>query len=96
MGQIPAPGQRVPAGSQVLLYLGEEPAKQQVAVPDFVGMHRQQAADAAGKLGLYLQITGNGEISPKVTVTAQSIPKNTQVPVGTAVTLEFTDTTARD
>ena len=38
----------------------------------------------------------SGEISPKVTVTAQSIPKDTQVPPGTTITLEFTDTTARD
>ena len=67
-----------------------------LSVPDFTGMHRQQAAEAAGKLGLYLLITGNGELSPNVTVTAQSIPKETQVPMGTTITLEFTDTTARD
>ena len=95
-GQIPAPGERIPAGSQVLLYLGEEPEERMVFVPDFTGMHRQQAAEAAGEQGLYLLVTGNGEISPKVTVTAQSIPKDTQVPPGTTITLEFTDTTARD
>ena len=95
-GQIPAPGERIPAGSQVLLYLGEEPEERMVSVPDFTGMHRQQAAEAAGEQGLYLLVTGNGEISTKVTVTAQSIPKDTQVPPGTTITLEFTDTTARD
>ena len=94
--QIPAPGQTVPGGSEVLLYLGEEPDKRMVIVPDFTGMHRQQAAEAAGKTGLYLLITGNGDVSPKVTVTAQSIPAQTQVPAGTTITLEFTDTTARD
>ena len=67
-----------------------------VTVPDFSGMNRQQAADAAGQLGLYVLITGNQEISPQVTATAQNIPQNTQVPVGTTITLEFTDTTARD
>ena len=95
-GQIPAPGEKIPAGSQVLLYLGEEPEERMVSVPDFTGMHRQQAAEAAGEQGLYLLVTGNGDISPKVTVTAQSIPKDTQVPMGTTITLEFTDTTARD
>ena len=95
-GQIPSPGQRIPGGSEVLLYLGEEPEHRTAQVPDFSGMHRQQAAEAAGKLGLYLLSTGNGDISPNVTVTAQSIPKDTQVPVGTTITLEFTDTTARD
>ncbi len=95
-GQIPAAGHIVPGGSQVLLYLGEEPEQNQVAVPDFAGMNRQQASDAAGKLGLYILVTGNQENSANVTVTAQSIPKETQVAVGTTITLEFTDLTARD
>ena len=95
-GQIPAPGQTVPGGSEVLLYLGGKQSSRMVRVPDFSGMHRQQAAEAAGKLGLYILVTGNGEISTKVTATAQDIPKNTAVPAGTTVTLKFTDTTARD
>ena len=77
-------------------YLEEKPENRMVSVPDFTGLHRQQAAETAGKLGLYLLVTGNGEISPKVTVTSQSIPKETPVPVGTTITLEFTDMTARD
>ena len=64
--------------------------------PDFTGMNRQQAAMTAGKLGLYLLVAGNAEVSQKVTVTAQNIPKDTVVPLGTTITLEFTDTTARD
>ncbi len=95
-GQIPAPGQIVPGGSEVLLYLGEEPEQRQVSVPDFTGMNRQQASDAAGELGLYVLVTGNSDVSPNVTVTAQSHPKDTQVPAGTTITLEFTDLAARD
>lgn len=95
-GQIPAAGQTVPGGSEVLLYLGQVPETAQVTVPDFTGMNRQQATDAAGALGLYVLVSGNGEVSSDVTVTAQSIPKDTQVPAGTTITLEFTDTTARD
>ena len=95
-GQIPAAGMTIPGGSQVLLYLGETPEQRMVTVPDFTGMNRQQASDAAGQLGLYILVTGNTEVSPKVTVTAQNIPKDTQVEVGTTITLEFTDTTARD
>ena len=94
--QIPEPGQTVPGGSQVLLYLGENPDEEQVEVPDFFGLNRQQASDAAGKLGLYVLVTGNDEISVQVTVTAQSIPKGEKVPRGTTITLEFTDTAARD
>ena len=65
-------------------------------MPDFLGMNRQQAADAAGALGLYILVTGNQEISPGVTVTAQDLPRDTPVPLGTTITLEFTDTAARD
>ena len=95
-GQIPAAGQTVPGGSEVLLYLGEEPDTRTAAVPDFMGMNRQQASDAAGRLGLYILVTGNNEVSDAVTVTAQSVAKDTQVPVGTTITLEFADTAARD
>ena len=95
-GQLPAPGRTVPGGSRVLLFFGESPEAETVAVPDFSGMNRQQASDAAGALGLYILVTGNDEISPNVTVTAQSAAKETTVPAGTTITLEFTDTTARD
>ena len=95
-GQLPAPGQTVPGGSQVLLYLGEEVQPRKVKVPDFAGMHRQQASDAAGLLGLYILVTGNQEVSPQVTVTSQSVAVGTEVESGTTITLEFTDLGARD
>ena len=94
--QIPAPGQSVPGSSEILLYLGETAQPRQVEVPDFTGMNRQQASDAAGALGLYILVTGNGEISPNVTVTAQSHQPGSAVIAGTTITLKFTDTTARD
>ena len=95
-GQIPGGDQSVPGGSQVLLYLGEEVPERTVEVPDFSGMNRQQASDAAGKLGLYILATGNSEIAPHVVSTAQSIPAGETVAVGTMIQLEFTDTGARD
>ena len=95
-GQIPAPGQTVPGGSQVLVYLGEEPEQRDVAVPDFTGMNRQQASEAAGKLGLYILATGNTEVSAHVVATKQDIPAGQTVPAGTTIQLEFTDTGARD
>ena len=95
-GQLPAAGSQIPGGSQVLLYLDAAPEGGIVAVPDFTGMDRQQAAEAAGKLGLYVLVSGNPEVSQNVVATAQSIEKNTRVPMGTTVTLIFTDLTARD
>ena len=94
--QIPAPGEAVPGGSQVLLYLGEMPEQTLVKVPDFSGMNRAQATDAAGKLGLFILASGNTEISPHVTVAAQDIPSGTEVPLGSTITLHFTDNTSRD
>ncbi len=95
-GQIPAAGQTVPGGSEILLYLGTEAEQAKVQVPDFAGMHRQQAADAAGALGLYILVTGNADVSLAVTVTAQDIPQGTEVSVGTTIQLTFADTKARD
>ena len=95
-GQIPAAGQSVPGNSQVILYLDETPEQQTVTVPDFTGMHRQQASDAAGAEGLYILVSGNTEISTAVTVTRQDIPAGTEVQQGTTIKLEFTDTKAAD
>ena len=76
--------------------LGQTPEPETVKVPDFYGMNRQQASDAAGALGLYILVTGNDEISTGVTVTAQNVAKDTEVPAGTTITLVFADTAARD
>ena len=93
-GQIPLAGNVVAGNSQVLLYFGEEPENRLVTVPDFTGMTRQQASDAAGLLGLYILATGNSAMD--AVVTAQSEPKETQVPVGTTIKLEFADIKAAD
>ena len=95
-GQLPAAGRTVPGGSQVLLYLEEAPDRETVTVPDFAGMNRQQASDAAGKLGLYILVTGNTDLSTHVVATKQDIPAGQNVPAGTTIQLEFTDTGARD
>ena len=95
-GQIPAAGQGVPGDSQVILYLGDTPEERLVTVPDFTGMTRQQASDAAGLLGLYILVAGNTDISPNVVVTSQSEAKDTQVRVGTTIQLNFTDIRAAD
>ncbi len=95
-GQIPIAGQSVPGDSQVLLYLEETPEKRMAEVPDFAGMTRQQAADAAGSVGLYILVRGNPDTGTNVTVTAQSLPAKSQAEVGTTIELEFTDSQAVD
>ena len=95
-GQLPTAGQSVPGDSQVILYMGEQQEQETVAVPDFYGMTRQQARDAAGALGLYVLVKGNTDVTPNVTVAAQSVAPDTQIPVGSTVELTFVDTKASD
>ncbi len=93
-GQIPAAGTEVAGNSQVLLYMGEPVPRDRITVPDFAGMNRQQAADAAAELGLYIQILGNSGLSPSVKVTGQTIAPGTEVDRGTTVGLQYTDVNA--
>ncbi len=93
-GQLPAAGETVPGDSQILLYLGQEPEERMVTVPDFTGMTRVQAYHASGSLGLYILPTGNDDIH--AVVTAQSESKGNQIPMGSTVRLEFTDTKSAD
>ena len=95
-GQIPAAGQEVPYGSEVLAYFGQTAQLRTVTVPDFSGMTRQQASDAAGKLGLYILVCGNQTVAPEVVVTQQDLAPGTEVVVGTTVQLRFTDIHIRD
>lgn len=94
--QIPAAGQTVPSGSQAILYFGQQAQARTVKMPNFFGMTRAQAADAAGKLGLYICVTGNDAPEPSVKVIDQSIAVGTEVTVGSTVELRFADGTIRD
>ncbi len=96
IGQIPAAGQSIPGGSQVLLYLEEPAAPRQVPVPDFTGMNRQQASDAAGAAGLYILPQGNMKIDSRVTAVTQEIAPGILVDAGTTITVQFADTKAAD
>ena len=95
-GQLPAAGQSVLPGSEVLVYLGQPQGARMVTVPDFTGMNRQQASQAAGALGLSVIPIGSDQVSTDVTVCSQKEPAGTQLPAGSAVTLQFSDTSARD
>ena len=94
--QIPKGGNAVSGGSQVILYLGTPAPEETVTVPDFSGMNRAEAAEAAAELGLNILVTGNQGLSPRVTVTGQNIAPGQTVDKGCTITLEFTDTNFRD
>jgi beta-lactam-binding protein with PASTA domain len=94
--QLPAAGTAVPGDSQIILYFGDDPRETLVEVPDFTGMTRQQANDAAGSLSLYVLVKGNTDISPNVTVAYQSVAPKTKIKVGSTVELTFTDTKVKE
>ena len=94
--QLPRAGDVVAMGSQIILYCGENKIRQNVVVPDFAGLNRQQAADIAAKAGLCIQITGNTTVSTNVVVIGQSAAAGTQVPPGTTIQLQFADMKAKD
>ena len=89
--QLPTAGQSLPGGSQVVVYLGEKSREEPVNVPDFTGMTRQQAFDAAGLLGLYVLPKGNTNIAPEVKAVSQSISAGTKIQTGTTIAVTFTD-----
>jgi stage V sporulation protein D (sporulation-specific penicillin-binding protein) len=95
-GQLPVAGKTVPGGSEVLVYFGEALPTETVTVPDFNNMYRQQAADAAAELGLYMLVEGNTSLAASVKVQSQDIAPGTQVPRGSMIKLKFLDTKAAD
>ena len=95
-GQIPAAGEDIVPGTQVILYLGDTPDGETTTVPDFVGMTIPQANEAAVNAGLYLSSQGNVALDAPVQVIQQDTPPGTQVPVGTKILLRFADPSPSD
>ena len=90
--QIPAAGHNLPGGSQVLVYMGQQPQESLVSVPDLAGMTRVGAYEAAGLVGLYILPAGNTDLAPEIQAVSQSPAPGTQVPVGSTITVTFSDT----
>ena len=93
--QIPAAGDSVPGGSQVLLYL-ENQTGEEALVPDFTHMNCQQARTAAAGAGLFLSVRGNRTAHPAVTAIAQTPAPGSKAERGSTVTVTFADGRASD
>ena len=64
MGQSPRRDERVPFGTTVTLTMGQGPEdKDQVMVPDVLGMRATQAAPLLERSGLLLSLSGSGTIT---------------------------------
>ncbi|MBR5537380.1 MAG: PASTA domain-containing protein [Clostridia bacterium] len=89
--QVPAPNATVSGNTKAVLYLGGTKPDKQITVPDLTRHSLSQAKNTLQNLGLYIRVSG-GVSEGTQTVTKQDIKANTQVPYGTVITVETTDT----
>jgi len=85
LNQTPMPGEEVPDGSEVLLYMSEgvEGEQKIVLVPNLLGLSIEEAQGVVTELGLALY----GEIEGE-TIAFQNIPKDAEVNTGTIITIK--------
>lgn len=95
-GQLPAPGNTMPGGGEVILYLGQEPKLETIPAPSFLGLTREEAENLVKETGISLQITGNPDYDENVVVTAQFPEPGTSISIPGSVTIELTDIRAAD
>ncbi len=88
VNQQPKGGAKFPAGTQVIIYLGNQargaPSAQEVTVPDLTGMTMREAGQLLGRLGLKLDPQGTG------IATEQKTAPGVKLRAGSTVTVIFT------
>jgi stage V sporulation protein D (sporulation-specific penicillin-binding protein) len=90
-GQLPAEGLYLNAGTQILVYMGEQMPTDHAVVPDFRGMTLNQANHAAANSGFYIRIKGPVTDSRHVVAVSQDIPPGTEASKGSVIEIEFID-----
>lgn len=83
MVQSPKPGQKVRAGSTVVLYTYKPDKEITVKVPDLKGKDIYEATQSLNNIGLNIRIKGMG------LAVGQSVEKGKEVPKGSVVEVEF-------
>lgn len=86
INQNPSGGMKSPPGTDVILYLGSQPAnntKNNVTMPNLKGMTMREAGQLLGHLGLQFNPVGSG------IAVQQNPPPGTKIRAGTPVTITF-------
>ncbi len=83
--QLPYSGTSLAAGSQVILYLDEDPSTELETVPDLNGMSYAQARDVLSYYGIYIRTSSPVTDAEKQLVSAQSIAPGSMTSHGTAI-----------
>lgn len=95
--QLPLYGETISKGGRVIIYSTEEEnAETIVKVPDFTGMTVGQASTAAYGAGLNIKLSGNTASGSAAIAYDQDIEKNTEVKIGTTVTVYFREASTTD
>ncbi len=89
--QLPSAGQKVAAGSQVVLYAGEKIPTEMVTVPDLHGESYYWARIILDNYGLYIYSTGAPSISDDAFVQIQTIEPGKQVKYGSVIGVTLVD-----
>lgn len=84
--QMPSENSTIPGGGTVVLYTDDSESAKKVKVPDFIGETIAEANQLAADAGLNIKISGSTD---NATAYDQSVPKGTEVEVGTVVTVSF-------
>ena len=85
--QTPAGGAIIPAGAEVILYMGAEKSDQMCTVPNVEGFSADEANRALVNAGLIMKATGAAGSGVKVI--SQSIASGTEVAAGSVVTVQM-------
>lgn len=85
--QTPAGGAIIPAGAEVILYMGAEKSTDLCTVPDVTGMSADAANRALVNAGLIMKATGSA--GSRVKAISQSVQAGAEVAAGTVVTVQM-------
>ncbi len=91
--QVPAANAKVAAGSEIVIYCGQEPPTEPISMPDLLGLSYEVARIWAGQDGLYVRGEGTMMDSDTVLTTAQSVEPGMLVQPGSIITLTLSDGT---
>lgn len=95
--QIPTGGSIVPLSAEVVLYMGKDKPTELATVPSVINLTESQAEGTISYNGLYMKSVGAINISSDyILATKQSVEPGEQVPLGTVIEVDFTDTTIYD
>ncbi len=89
--QLPAAGQSIARGTEIILYLGAEPSQDTEILPDLTGMDYEQARDTLSYYGLYLRTASPVGAAGEQKVGGQSVAAGTALDHGSVITVTLID-----